>query len=153
MVQASVAVMLVGLIGVGAGGLYSYTAVSQTTSSSQDPCNMNSANCQYLGYIPKGYTVSPLLPAAPSYPCPSNYNSTQCTQFKASCGNGICDPNETCGSCPIDCGVPQGLSCDPFTGRASGLGGVCEVMIPYTNANPCLANPLLNQCQTPTSSG
>lgn len=149
LMQVSVIVLLIGLVGLGAGGLYSYSSSSsnlyQPGSGSQ-----NEGNTRYLGpNLPAGYQLSPLLPSAQAYPCPSNYNSTQCTQFKTSCGNGVCDPNETCGSCPIDCGVPQGLSCDPYTGRASGLGGICEIYIPYNNVNPCLANPTLNGCQTP----
>ncbi len=148
MVQASVVILLVALVGLGAGGLYTYTssgaAGNQTGSGSS-----NTTTSKYLGYIPQGYSVAPLLPSAPSYPCPSNLNSTQCTQFKTSCGNGVCDPNETCGTCPIDCGVPQGLSCDPYTGRASGLGGICELSIPYSNTQPGASNPVLNNPGAP----
>jgi len=146
-VQVSVVVLLVALIGLGAGGLYSYT--SSGGSGSQSGSGSNGGTTRYLGYIPKGYTVVPLLPNSPTYPCPSNFNSTQCAQFKTSCGNGVCDPNETCSSCPIDCGVPQGLSCDPYTGRASGVGGVCELAIPYSNTQPGANNPVLNPCQNP----
>ena len=153
MIQVSVVVLLIALVGLGAGGLYSYSTTGQKAGSSSSGgagYNSNTAT-QYLGYIPKGYTPAPLLPNAPAYPCPSNMNSTQCAQFKASCGNGVCDPNETCSTCPIDCGVPQGLSCDPYTGRASGVGGICELAIPYTNTNPSGVNPQLNTPSTPTS--
>jgi hypothetical protein len=147
MVQVSAVVLLVALIGLGAGGLYSYTSSGGAGSGNQAGSgSFNTATSKYLGYIPKGYTVAPLLPSSPSYSCPSNFNSTLCAQFKASCGNGVCDPNETCSTCPIDCGVPQGLSCDPYTGRASGLGGICELSIPYSNTQP--GGPL-NPCQNP----
>ncbi len=150
MVQVSVVVLLVALIGLGAGGLYTYTSSGTGASGSQAGSgSFNTQASKYLGYVPKGYTLAPLLPSAPSYPCPSNFNSTQCSQFKASCGNGVCDPNETCSTCPVDCGVPQGLSCDPYTGRASGLGGVCELSIPYSNTQPGASNPSLNVCQNP----
>jgi hypothetical protein len=163
MVQVSVVVLLVALVGLGAGGLYSYTASGGASGASSSSANSSLTSAQsslnakldpgakYLGYIPTGYTVAALLPNAPSYPCPSNLTTAQCAQFKASCGNGVCDPNETCSTCPIDCGVPQGLSCDPYTGRASGLGGICELTIPYTNTNPSEANPTLNTPQTPGS--
>ena len=149
MVQVSIVVLLVALVGLGAGGLYTYS--SSPTAAAAGSGNQNTANSKYLGYLPAGYTVAPLLPNAPAYSCPSNFNSTQCAQFKASCGNGVCDPNETCSTCPIDCGVPQGLSCDPYTGRASGLGGICELTIPYSNTNPSLSNPTLNTPSTPGS--
>ena len=153
----SVLALLVAMVGIGAGGLYAYNGGAATSSSLASTSPLTPAQQaenqkvdpggKYLGYIPAGYTVAPLLPNSPTYPCPSNMNSTECAQFKASCGNGVCDPNETCSSCPIDCGVPQGLSCDPYTERASGLGGICELTIPYTNIGP--NNPINGQCQTP----
>jgi hypothetical protein len=146
MVQVSVVILLVALVGLGAGGLYTY---SSSGGSANQPGSGSNTQTKYLGYVPKGYTVAPLLPSAPAYPCPSNLNSTQCSQFKQSCGNGVCDPNETCSTCPIDCGVPQGLSCDPYTGRASGLGGICELSIPYSNTQPGGVNPVLNPPQSP----
>jgi len=151
MIQVSVVVLLIALVGLGAGGLYTYSTAPTASGASPGSGNQNTASAKYLGYIPAGYTVAALLPNAPAYPCPSNFNSTQCAQFKASCGNGVCDPNETCSTCPIDCGVPQGLSCDPYTGRASGLGGICELTIPYSNTNPGLSNPITNVPQTPGS--
>ncbi len=160
MVQVSIVVLLIGLVGLGAGGLYTYSSSGAgSSSSSANNGSLTSAQItqnnqvdpgqKYLGYIPAGYVVAPLLPNAATYPCPSNFNSTQCTQFKASCGNGVCDPNESCSTCPIDCGTPQGLSCDPYTGRASGLGGICELTIPYTNVNPAEANPTTTPPQSP----
>jgi hypothetical protein len=150
-VQASVVLSLVALVGLGAGGLYSYSVSGPSYVPTQSSALTAAQNAQnnavdpsgnYLGYVPNGYTVAPLLPDAPAYPCPSNDNSTQCAQFKASCGNGVCDPNESCSTCPIDCGTPQGLSCDPYTGRASSLGGICELTIHYTNVvPPCTLTP------------
>lgn len=147
--QVSIVVLVLVLISVGAGGLYYYTLPGAVPTANTSPGsavvggsgNQNTGTTKYLGYVPAGYTVAPKLAGAPNYPCPSSLNSTQCAQFQASCGNGVCDPNETCSSCPIDCGVPAGLSCDPYTGRASGVGGVCQVGIPYTNTGPNSCNP------------
>jgi len=157
--QVSVLVTLVALVGIGAGGLYAYSgtgAASGATTGgtgSLTPAQV-AQNAKvdpggvFKNYVPAGYVVASLLANAPSYSCPSNMNSTQCAQFKASCGNGVCDPNETCSTCSIDCGVPQGLSCDPYTGRAQGLGGICEITIPYTNTG---TGTMVNGagCQTP----
>jgi len=82
---------------------------------------------QYLGYIPAGYVLSPHYPIAPVYPCPSGMNPTQCKLFQASCGNGVCDPNESCATCPIDCGINGQLTCDPYTGRAGAPISVCQL--------------------------
>ncbi len=81
----------------------------------------------YLGYIPNGYPLAPHSQYAAQYPCPSGMNSAQCTLFKSSCGNGVCDPNESCATCPIDCGVPGQLTCDPYTGRPGAPISVCQI--------------------------
>ena len=81
----------------------------------------------YLGYIPAGYTLAPHYSNAPTYPCPSGMNPQQCTLFKSSCGNGVCDPNESCATCAIDCGINGQLTCDPYTGRPGAPISVCQV--------------------------
>jgi len=165
--QVSVLVTLVALVGVGVGGLYAYSgsgAASALTTGGTG--NLNSTQLaqnakvdpggKYLGFVPAGYTVASLLPTAPAFSCPSNMTTAECAQFKASCGNGVCDPNESCSTCSIDCGVPQGLSCDPYTGRAQGLGGICEVNIPYSNVvQNCVLQPGQTpaDCPTPGTSG
>jgi len=80
----------------------------------------------YLGFIPAGYALAPHNPVASTYPCPAGMSSDQCKLFKASCGNGVCDPNESCATCPIDCSVPGPLTCDPYTGRALSHTWVCN---------------------------
>jgi hypothetical protein len=79
----------------------------------------------YLGFIPAGYALAPHVASAPSYPCPAGMSPDQCKLFRASCGNGVCDPNEGCTTCPIDCSVGGQLSCDPYTGRATTHAYVC----------------------------
>ena len=81
----------------------------------------------YLGYIPAGYTTAPHYPNAPAYPCPAGMNTQQCTLFKVTCGNGVCDPKESCASCAIDCGINGQLTCDPYTGRPGAPISVCQV--------------------------
>jgi hypothetical protein len=79
----------------------------------------------YLGFIPAGYSLAPHDTMAPTFPCPAGMSSDQCGLFRASCGNGVCDPNEGCTTCPIDCSVTGQLTCDPYTGRATAHAGIC----------------------------
>jgi hypothetical protein len=147
----ALAVMAV-LIAGGAVGIYFYTAApsttTTTTSSSSSTSQTTSSSSQgvtpaggsqdkngqpqgawadYLGYIPSGYVLAPHYSNANKYPCPSGMDPAQCTQFQASCGNGVCDPNESCATCAIDCGVPGDLTCDPYTGRAGSPVSVCQI--------------------------
>ncbi len=148
--------VLVVLVLAGAVGIYYYTlapAGTPSTSTSQVTTSSNSTSqtgnstqtgqgpsggyqvngqpegawADYLGYIPAGYTLAPHYTISPVYPCPSGMNTQQCTLFKASCGNGVCDPNESCATCPIDCGINGQLTCDPYTGRPGAPISVCQV--------------------------
>ncbi len=69
--------------------------------------------------------------------CKASYicNANQECQYQASCGNGICDSNENCGSCAQDCKCKSGQVCyngecctPKCDGRECGddqCGGVC----------------------------
>jgi hypothetical protein len=145
----AVAAMAV-LIAAGAIGIYFYTSappytstpISSSTTSSiitfsqtttppggwiDSKGQPQGAWAAYLGYIPAGYTLAPHYLGASTYPCPSGMSPDQCTQFKASCGNGVCDPNESCSTCPIDCSVAGQLTCDPYTGRAGSPISICQM--------------------------
>jgi len=143
------------LILAGAVGIYFYTlapsnvrtsssVLSSSTSSSGSQTGNNSTGvgpaggyqvngqpegawADYLGYLPAGYVLAPHYPISPVYPCPSGMNPQQCKLFQASCGNGVCDPNESCATCPIDCGINGQLTCDPYTGRPGAPISVCQV--------------------------
>lgn len=125
---------------VTSSSLASNTSLAGNNSSQQGPtggtCGTNAqgqctqpqgAWAEYLGYIPTGYTLAPHYPIAPTYQCPSGMNPAQCALFRASCGNGVCDPNESCTTCPIDCGINGQLTCDPYTGRPGNPVSVCQV--------------------------
>jgi len=138
------------LIAAGVVGIYFYTSTpannfpplaSSTTSSSTSASQTTApaggwidssgqpqgAWAAYLGYIPAGYTLAPHYPVANTYPCPSGMSPDQCKQFQASCGNGVCDPNESCATCAIDCSVAGQLTCDPYTGRAGSPISICQM--------------------------
>jgi hypothetical protein len=142
-VVAAIAVLIAG----GAIRIYSYTSplsdgsTSPAGSASQPapPCGYQDQNAtfqpfgcwaDYLGFLPAGYVLAPHYNNGPIFPCPPGMNLDQCNTFKQSCGNGVCDPNESCGDCPIDCG-PQGqLVCDQYTERgdeAPTASFVCQV--------------------------
>jgi len=148
----AVAVLAVLILG-GAVGIYYYSmAPTPVTSTSTSASNSTSATqtnstqavgpssgyqnaqgqpqgawAEYLGYVPAGYALAPHYPNAATYPCPSGMDPSQCKLFQASCGNGVCDPNESCATCPIDCGIPGQLTCDPYTGRAGAPISVCQL--------------------------
>jgi hypothetical protein len=103
-----------------AGGTCQRNAAGQCTTP-------EGAWADYLGYIPSGYTLAPHYPNANTFPCPSGMDATECAVFQQSCGNGVCDPNESCASCPIDCGIAGQLTCDPYTGRPGAPISVCQV--------------------------
>lgn len=150
---AVVAVLALLIVG-GAIAVYYYTSMpangltsTSSTSTATGPSGPSSGYCQtnaqgqcttaegvwaqYLGYIPSGYTPAAHYLNAPSnYPCPQGMDATACVQFQATCGNGVCDPNESCATCPIDCGVAGQLTCDPYTGRSGGPISVCQAPIP-----------------------
>ena len=150
MKQGIVAATIAVLIGASAIGIYFYTSAppytstlsasntaSTSTSTSNGPAppggwidsngQPQGAWAAYLGYIPAGYTLSPHYAVANTYPCPSGMSPDQCKQFQASCGNGVCDPNESCATCAIDCSVAGQLTCDPYTGRAGSPISICQM--------------------------
>lgn len=139
-------------IALGGLEIYSYTSTSETSnissisgvsSSSTSQATAPPAGYQdsagqpqgmwsdYLGFIPQGYVVAPKLNNSATYPCPTGMDGNQCQQFQASCGNGVCDPNESCISCPVDCVLSGQLVCDPYTLRAGTPLGVCQLNTVY----------------------
>jgi hypothetical protein len=151
----AIAVLAVLVVG-GAVGLYFYTSApspnlsTASTSSTRSGTSTSSSSSStqtgglpagsqgsdgqpqgawlaYLGYIPSGYVLAPHFPNAATYPCPAGMDASSCKQFQASCGNGVCDPNESCATCPIDCGVSGQLTCDPYTGRPGAPISICFV--------------------------
>jgi hypothetical protein len=152
-------IVAVVVIVVAAGAVLAYSMMSpsvgtnpsssSTSSSSQSNSSSNSSSTtasdslqgyqtgytpqgawtKYLGYIPTGYKVAPREPNAPVFPCPTGMSATECKSFQQTCGNGVCDPNETCGTCPIDCPVTGSMTCDPYTGRAGAPASVCQVQL------------------------
>ena len=124
----------------------SSTSVGSTSQSvAAPPCGNQTSSgepqgcwADDLGFVPAGYIIGPHLSNAPMgmYPCPSGMDASQCEQFKITCGNGVCEPNESCSTCLIDCLPPGQDICNSYLGRAEPpLGGidVCQVPVNETN--------------------
>ncbi len=137
----------------GAAGLYYYT--SPQTSVLGTPSTLSThvatsgknitgwqdsngqpagAWAEYLGYIPQGYVAAPHQSNAPTFPCPAELSAGACVLFQQTCGNGVCDPNESCSTCPIDCAPSGNLMCDPYTGRPGTPASVCQAAVADKNA-------------------
>lgn len=85
---------------------------------------------KYLGYVPPEYNLVPRLPNSPVWPCAKGMSADQCQTFKSTCGNGVCDPNERCDTCALDCGATGAMRCDPYTGRPGAPASVCQIVAP-----------------------
>jgi hypothetical protein len=113
-------------------------SLTRSSQSAPPACGYQDSSLQpqgcwadYLGYVPAGYVIPPHYPNGGIYPCLPGMDAGYCKQFQASCGNGLCDPNESCSTCPIDC-LASGQTCDAYTGRAGNPGGVCQVTLNAT---------------------
>jgi|BEDMetMinimDraft_2_1075160.scaffolds.fasta_scaffold00463_10 hypothetical protein len=76
--------------------------------------------------LPPGYNISPKLPGSPPVVCPAGMTSDACSLLQKTEGNGVCDPNETPFTAPLDCNCPGALSPDPYTGRCASPATVCQ---------------------------
>ncbi len=132
--------LLAGLVVVLAVGAFTwYTANpsapsgTQTTGGIGGPssvppydCPKPSENSQLLcDILPAGYQIAPRLPNAPAAYCFTNMSATACTLLKQTQSNGVCDPNETWKTDPLDCGCTGALVPDPYTGRCAAPASVC----------------------------
>ncbi len=89
-------------------------------------CPKPSANSELLcDILPAGYSIAPRLPNGPPAYCLNGMSSQACTLLKQTQSNGVCDPNETWRTDPLDCGCTGALVPDPFTGRCAAPASVC----------------------------
>ncbi len=130
-------VLVAAAISGGAAGIYLYTSPTPQTTPSTTTSVLGAAAgwqvgyqpegvwANYLGYLPVGYKPSPQGVNAPQFPCPAGMTPSACATFHQTCGNAVCDPNESCTTCPIDCGPSGEATCDPYTGRVGAPNNVC----------------------------
>lgn len=136
MAKTAIVAVLIALVVVGGGyalyyftmpGLGGATTASTTVKAAgyQNGYTPEGIWANFLGYLPVGYNPAPHGSNAPTWPCPSGMSTSACQQFQSTCGNGVCDPNESCSTCPLDCAPAGEATCDPYTGRAGAPISVC----------------------------
>ncbi len=93
-------------------------------------CAKPAANSQnFCDQLPTGYQIAPRLPNGPQAYCRSGMTASACALLKQTFANGICDPNETVWTDPLDCGCSGALIGDPFTGRCGAPATVCQLQL------------------------
>jgi len=89
-------------------------------------CPKPSANSEILcDILPANYVIAPRFPNAPPGYCLTGMTQTACSLLKQTQGNGVCDPNETWKTSPLDCGCTGALVPDPYTGRCAAPASIC----------------------------
>ena len=129
----------IAVLGLGVSGLFYYgfppfsvqggsTAGPQAPSNTQYDCATPAINTQnFCDTLPQGYKIPTRLPNAPPAACPSGMSASACQVLKLTYGNGVCDPNETVWTSPLDCGCGGANIGDPFTGRCGAPATVCQL--------------------------
>jgi hypothetical protein len=103
------------------------------------PANSSMWSCATL---PQGYKIAPRLPGAPPAVCPTQMTAAACQLFQQTYGNGVCDPNETSITAPLDCSCPGATTPDWYTGRCAAPTTVCQAVAQaeisdlYNNTKP-----------------
>ncbi len=136
--RTTLVIALVAVLGVGAFMWFTTnpspaSVGGQGTESVQGPsavppydCPKPSENTELLcDILPAGYQIAPRLPNAPAAYCLSGMSATACALLKQTQSNGVCDPNETWKTDPLDCGCTGALVPDPYTGRCAAPASVC----------------------------
>lgn len=83
--------------------------------------------------LPAGYHIAPRGPNVPPPFCPNGMSASACALLKQTQSNGVCDPNETALSDPLDCGCSGNLVVDPYLGRCSQPAAVCQIVLNNPN--------------------
>ena len=94
------------------------------------PAINTSRSCDVL---PAGYVILPRLPVAPQLVRPAGMTDSAWVLLQKTFANGVCDPNETWITDPLDCAASGNQLNDPFTGRPGAPASVCQ-LIPIQEA-------------------
>ncbi len=121
--------------GAPAGNLTSTSSTQTTSQGGQSipaatgyACSKPAINSQnFCDQLPAGYQIAPRLPAGPAAYCRAGMTDSACALLKQTFANGVCDPNETFLTDPLDCGCTGAVVGDPFTGRCGSPATVCQL--------------------------
>ncbi len=120
------------------------TSGSSTQTTSQGGQNAPASNvyaCEnpaintqnFCDRLPAGYVIAPRLPNGPQAYCRAGMTDSACSLLKQTFSNGVCDPNETVWTDPLDCGCTGAVVGDPFTGRCGAPATVCQLQAVIEN--------------------
>ncbi len=88
------------------------------------PANDSQLTCAAL---PSGYVILPRSAAAPQPSRPGGMTDAAWALLQKTYGNGVCDPNETWYTSPLDCSATGTMVNDPWTGRPNAPASVCAL--------------------------
>ena|SRR2546426_3116975 len=88
------------------------------------PAIVSDLECDTLS---PGYVILPRLPNAPSPVRPQYMTESAWQLLQKTFGNGVCDPNETWLTAPLDCAASGNSVNDPYTGRPGLAASVCQL--------------------------
>ncbi len=84
--------------------------------------------------LPTGYVILPRFVNSPAPPRRAGMSDSAFALLQKTFGNGVCDPNETWGTDPLDCAASGNQLQDPYTGRPGFTVNVCQAL-PVTDPN------------------
>ena len=96
------------------------------------PANATEWSCDQL---PAGYQIAPKLVNVPDYTCPAKMTQSACELMQRTYGNGVCDPNETLWTNPLDCGCSGSQMGDTWLGRCGNPAQSC-MLTPLNQTAP-----------------
>lgn len=121
-----------GGIPIAISGGSSSPALQSTKYACDPPAIVTQYSCDQL---PKGYQIATRLLNAPQASCSAKMTESACKLLKQTFGNGVCDPNETPWTDPLDCGCSGAVVSDPYTGRCGSPAVVCQLTGAPVNYN------------------
>lgn len=105
-------------------------------------CTESAAVCSRQGCV--GCTTDINCTASLTYGSAFGCRDGKCQRL---CGNGVCDPSESCGRCLQDCGCFEGETCDPSSGRPRGCAPDFDDDGFGDDKDPCPRDPR-NACKS-----
>ncbi|MDA4127094.1 MAG: hypothetical protein OK452_07825 [Thaumarchaeota archaeon] len=87
------------------------------------PATGSALSCSTL---PAGYVILPRTAYSPTPSRPAGMADAAWALLQKTYANGVCDPNETWSTDPLDCSATGALVNDPYLGRPNAPATVCQ---------------------------